>query len=65
MTEAAPDLFLVPADTTLTDRQLLVHILQHVEDFDARLRQLEELLAEFGPLIDKWRNRGRIGARLL
>lgn len=62
----------VPSDTVLTDRQIAVHTLDHAEainelaqSIDDRLARLEELLEEFGPLIDKWRKRGNRGARLL
>jgi hypothetical protein len=65
---AAPveDLPLIPADTTLTDRQLLVHLLQHVEQIHAELGEFRALVEEFGPLLEKWRARrggGLFGGR--
>jgi hypothetical protein len=48
---------LIPADTKLTDRQLLIHLLQHVEQMHEEQRRLWALLEEFGPLLNKWRNR--------
>jgi hypothetical protein len=49
---------LVPADTALSDRALIIHLLQHVEDMHAELAAFRALLAEFGPLLEKYRNRG-------
>jgi hypothetical protein len=64
MAEPAPELSLVPADTALSDRQLLIHLLQHVEDMHEEQRRFSELLADFGPLIEKWKSRGGRWARL-
>jgi len=64
MAEPAPDLSLVPADTALSEKQLLVHILQHVEDMHEEQRRFSALLADFAPVIEKWKARGQ-RARLL
>jgi hypothetical protein len=64
MTEAAPELSLVPADTVMTDRQLLIHMLQHIEDMHDEQRRFSALLADFAPVIEKWKARGQ-RARLL
>lgn len=53
----------VPHDTTLSDRDLLVHILQHAESIDDRLATFEQLLTDLGPLIEKAKKHGR-GPRL-
>jgi hypothetical protein len=58
MAEPLPELSLVPADTALTDRQLLIHLLQHVEDMHEEQRRFGALLDEFAPLLEKWRRRG-------
>lgn len=39
-------------ETLLSDRELLVHILFHAENSDARLGKLEELIDRLSPLID-------------
>jgi len=60
MISPAPDeepLPLIPADTRLTDRQLLIHALQHLEQMHADQQRLWALLEEFGPLLNKWRAR--------
>lgn len=57
------ELPLIPADTKLTDRQLLIHALQHIEQMHEEQREFRALLDEFGPLLDKWRSRGRRGVR--
>jgi hypothetical protein len=55
---------LIPADTTMTDRQLLIHALQHIEQLHADVQRFADVLEEFGPLIERWRAHGRRGTRL-
>lgn len=45
----------ISPETPLTDRQLIIHILEHVEDLHAQVSALTEVLGEFGPVLDKWR----------
>jgi hypothetical protein len=49
---------LIPADTVLTDRQLLIHALQHIEAIDEKLTRFDALLDELGPLIERAKRRG-------
>lgn len=51
---------LIPADTKLSDRELLIHLLQHVEAMHQEQERLTALLDEFGPLLDRYRSRGRV-----
>jgi len=54
----------VPADTVLTDRQLLVHLLQHVEEIHSELGRFTALADDLAPLIERARRHGGRGARL-
>ena len=61
---AAHELPPVPASTMMTDRELLIHTLTHVEQIHARLEEFAALLDELGPLIEKARRHGGRGSRL-
>jgi hypothetical protein len=64
MAASLDDLPLIPADTVLTDRELLIHALQHIEQIHAELTAFRGLVEEFGPVLEKWRTRGSRGSRL-
>lgn len=61
---AADELPPVPPSTTMTDRDLLIHTLTHVEQIHARLEEFAALLDELGPLIERARRHGGRGTRL-
>jgi len=50
-------------DTVLTDRELIIHTLQHVEEMHEILTELFAELQTFRPLIDRYRPAG--GADML
>ena len=50
----------VPSGTQLSDRELLIHLLQHVEAMHQEQSRLAALLDEFAPLLDRYRARGRV-----
>jgi len=56
-TDADGQLPPVPDTTRMTDRALLLHILQHVEDMHEEQRAWSALLAEFEPALKKIRER--------
>lgn len=66
MAEPAADgsLPCIPPDTTLSDRDLIIHTLQHVESIDDRLAGFQAILDELGPLIEKAKKYGGGGSRL-
>lgn len=51
----------IPETTPLTDRQLLVHLLEHVEQIDTKVTDIHVTLQEHRPLLERLRRtRGRI-----
>lgn len=49
----------VPAETILTDRQILVHLLQHAEDLVSRLDVIETLFERYRPLLEQAESRAK------
>lgn len=51
----------IPETTPLTDRQLLVQLLEHVEQIDTQVGEIHQTLQEHRPLLERLRRtRGRI-----
>lgn len=51
----------IPETTTLTDRQLLIHMLEHVEEIGTQVAEVHQTLQEHMPLLERLkRARGRI-----
>lgn len=48
----------ITADTTLTDRDLLIHLVQHVEHIDEMMTALHDEWEVFRPLIERFRPAG-------
>jgi hypothetical protein len=53
---------LIPDETPLTDRQLILHTLGHVEQMTEQLAQLAGLLEPFRPLLEAAAPGGRADA---
>lgn len=49
----------VPAETVLSDRQILVHLLQHAEKLTEKLDVVEELFERYRPLLEQAESRAK------
>jgi hypothetical protein len=49
----------IPPDTPLSDRDLLIHLLQHVEDMHDRIEQAWTLIQPYVPILAKFAGGGQ------
>ena len=44
----------ITGETRLTDRELLVHAIAHLEDLDAKITAMHDIVQAYKPLIDRF-----------